>query len=202
MFDSVEGSNHFAVSNYLDAAASSTFNVVTSSNYSDLPSQLASLGLQKYIRQYFRFIFITFFTFNNVLCQCTCFLILELFKSHEIDLSTFQTLTEADLREIGVTALGARRKMMLFISGNKKIQVHFIMSFSVRVFKDVKAGNILLPFSAASSSIFFGMGWRFSKIPEVELAPATILLPNLSKNLFFSSSCRELTFLQKQNKGT
>lgn len=41
----------------------------------------------------------------------------ELFKSHEIDLSTFQTLTEADLREIGVTAMGARRKMMLFISG-------------------------------------------------------------------------------------
>lgn len=41
----------------------------------------------------------------------------ELFKSHEIDLSTFQTLTEADLREIGVTALGARKKMMLYISG-------------------------------------------------------------------------------------
>lgn len=41
----------------------------------------------------------------------------ELFKANEIDLSVFQTLTEADLREIGVTALGARRKMMLFISG-------------------------------------------------------------------------------------
>lgn len=91
--DPVEGSNHFAASNYLDAAASSTFNVVTSSNYTDLPSQLASLGLQKYI---------------------------QLFKSHEIDLGTFQTLTEADLREIGVTALGARRKMMLFISELKK----------------------------------------------------------------------------------
>ncbi|KAK7603956.1 hypothetical protein V9T40_004229 [Parthenolecanium corni] len=91
--DPVEGSNHFAASNYLDAAASSTFNVVTSSNYTDLPSQLASLGLQKYT---------------------------QLFKSHEIDLGTFQTLTEADLREIGVTALGARRKMMLFISELKK----------------------------------------------------------------------------------
>ena len=50
--DPVEGSNHFAASNYLDGAASSTFNVVTSSNYTDLPSQLASLGLQKYIREY------------------------------------------------------------------------------------------------------------------------------------------------------
>lgn len=54
--DSVEGSNYrFAASNYLDAAATSTFNVVTSSNYSDLPSHLASLGLQKYIRKSFFF---------------------------------------------------------------------------------------------------------------------------------------------------
>ncbi|XP_065223706.1 protein bicaudal C homolog 1 isoform X2 [Planococcus citri] len=92
--DSVDSnSQNFSASNYLDAAASTTFNVVTSSNYHDLPVHLASLGLQKYI---------------------------QLFKSHEIDLSTFQTLTEADLREIGVHALGARKKMMLFISELKK----------------------------------------------------------------------------------
>lgn len=51
--DSVESSKHYyAASNYLDAAATSTLNVVTSSNYSDLPSQLASLGLEKYTREF------------------------------------------------------------------------------------------------------------------------------------------------------
>lgn len=43
---------------------------------------------------------------------------LDLFKSHEIDWTTFKTLTESDLREIGVTALGARRKILLSIAGN------------------------------------------------------------------------------------
>lgn len=42
---------------------------------------------------------------------------LDLFKSHEIDWTTFKTLTESDLREIGVTALGARRKLLLSIAG-------------------------------------------------------------------------------------
>lgn len=42
---------------------------------------------------------------------------LDLFKSHEIDWTTFKTLTECDLREIGVTALGARRKILLSIAG-------------------------------------------------------------------------------------
>jgi len=42
---------------------------------------------------------------------------LDLFKSHEIDWTTFKTLTESVLREIGVTALGARRKILLSIAG-------------------------------------------------------------------------------------
>lgn len=46
-----------------------------------------------------------------------CNFILDLFKSHEIDWTTFKTLTESDLREIGVTALGARRKILLSIAG-------------------------------------------------------------------------------------
>lgn len=51
--DSMESKdNNFSASNYLDVA-STTFNVVTSSNYTDLPTQLASLGLQKYIRKHF-----------------------------------------------------------------------------------------------------------------------------------------------------
>lgn len=74
-------------SNYLDALPVSTLNLF--SQYSDLPSVLAALGLEKYT---------------------------QLFKSHEVDLATLQTLTEADLREIGISAVGARRKMMLYIS--------------------------------------------------------------------------------------
>lgn len=39
------------------------------------------------------------------------------FIANEIDLTTFPTLTDQDLIDIGVTALGARRKMLLVISG-------------------------------------------------------------------------------------
>jgi len=53
---------------------------------------------------------------------------LDLFKSHEIDWTTFKTLTESDLREIGVTALGARRKILLSIAGE-------ILYFSYNVLK-------------------------------------------------------------------
>ena len=34
-----------------------------------------------------------------------------------MDLETFQTMTENDLKEIGVTTLGARRKLQIAISG-------------------------------------------------------------------------------------
>ena len=52
--DSVEKSKHhqYHASDYSDVAASSTNNSVTSSNFSDLPSHLASLGLEKYIRKF------------------------------------------------------------------------------------------------------------------------------------------------------
>lgn len=42
----------------------------------------------------------------------------EMFQSHEVDLSTFSTFTDGDLCEIGVTAFGARKKMLLAIAGN------------------------------------------------------------------------------------
>lgn len=48
----------------------------------------------------------------------------DLFKKHELDLSTFASLNEADLAEIGVTAFGARRKMLLIIAGN----LHYIIT--------------------------------------------------------------------------
>lgn len=44
---------------------------------------------------------------------------ISLFMSHEVDLATFPSLTDRDLIEMGITALGARRKMLLIISGKK-----------------------------------------------------------------------------------
>lgn len=44
-------------------------------------------------------------------------LFLENFTDHEIDLTTFASLTDSDLREIGVSTVGARRKMLWITSG-------------------------------------------------------------------------------------
>ena len=41
----------------------------------------------------------------------------ERFEEQEIDFDTFLTMTEADLKEIGVNTLGARRKIQIAISG-------------------------------------------------------------------------------------
>nr|BAO98694.1 bicaudal C [Hemicentrotus pulcherrimus] len=40
----------------------------------------------------------------------------DVFQQQEIDLSTFLTLTDRDLKELGITTFGARRKMLLAIS--------------------------------------------------------------------------------------
>ncbi|XP_049876013.1 protein bicaudal C homolog 1 [Pectinophora gossypiella] len=61
--------------------------------YQQLYDLLRDIGLQKYI---------------------------DLFKKHELDLSTFASLNEADLTEIGITAFGARRKMLLIIAELQK----------------------------------------------------------------------------------
>ncbi|KAM3867113.1 LOW QUALITY PROTEIN: bicaudal C homolog 2 [Diretmus argenteus] len=55
----------------------------------DLPELLSQLGLGKYI---------------------------DVFQQQEIDYQTFLTLSDEDLREVGVATLGARRKMLLAIS--------------------------------------------------------------------------------------
>ncbi|EDO31985.1 predicted protein, partial [Nematostella vectensis] len=39
------------------------------------------------------------------------------FQEQEIDLQTFMTLTEDDLKEIGVSTFGPRRKLLMAISG-------------------------------------------------------------------------------------
>ncbi|KAJ2945424.1 hypothetical protein O0L34_g236 [Tuta absoluta] len=65
----------------------------SSCRYQQLMDLLNDLGLHKYI---------------------------DLFKKHELDMSTFASLNEADLTEIGVTAFGARRKMLLVIAELQK----------------------------------------------------------------------------------
>lgn len=87
--DSAIGSSAYGLSssNYLDGISSSTINNV--SKYSDISSLLASLSLEKYDRA---------------------------FRNHEIDLNALKTLSEEDLKEIGVGALGARRKLLLAIT--------------------------------------------------------------------------------------
>ncbi|XP_053611211.1 protein bicaudal C homolog 1 [Plodia interpunctella] len=45
---------------------------------------------------------------------------IDMFRQHELDMSTFASLSEADLAEIGVTAFGARRKMLLVIAELQK----------------------------------------------------------------------------------
>ncbi|XP_035388910.1 protein bicaudal C homolog 1-B [Electrophorus electricus] len=61
----------------------------------DLPELFSTLGLGKYI---------------------------DVFQQQEIDLQTFVTLTDLDLKELGVTTFGARRKMLLAISELSKNQ--------------------------------------------------------------------------------
>jgi len=40
-----------------------------------------------------------------------------LLPSHQIDLSTFLTLTDQDLKDLGISTFGARRKMLTAIAG-------------------------------------------------------------------------------------
>lgn len=80
-------------SNYIDQISLPTLQKLTSGNWQDLSTLLNMFGLDKYVK---------------------------LFENHEIDLETFPTLTDYDLLEIGVSALGARRKMHLLIAELKK----------------------------------------------------------------------------------
>lgn len=81
----------FNNSNIIDHTPNHIVNRITSGDWQDLPSMLTALGLDRYIG---------------------------IFNQHEIDLTTFSTLTDHDLMEIGINAFGARRKILLAISGN------------------------------------------------------------------------------------
>jgi protein bicaudal C len=80
---------HLNTSNILDHTPTHLVSRVTSTAWSDLPSLLSSLGLDRYV---------------------------SLFVRHEIDLATFSTMSDDDLMTIGVSAFGSRRKMSLAIS--------------------------------------------------------------------------------------
>ncbi|CAH1180296.1 unnamed protein product [Phaedon cochleariae] len=78
-----------STSNIVDHASSHLVASLMCSEWTDLAGMLTSLGLERYIG---------------------------VFTTHEIDLTTFPTLTDKDLMEIGINAFGARRKILLAIS--------------------------------------------------------------------------------------
>lgn len=71
-------------------------NLSSSFKGSDLPELFSKLGLGKYT---------------------------DVFQQQEIDLQTFLTLTDQDLKELGITTFGARRKMLLAISVCDSVQI-------------------------------------------------------------------------------
>ncbi|GAB5578393.1 protein bicaudal C homolog 1 isoform X1 [Prionailurus iriomotensis] len=85
--------HYLSSSNYMDCISSLTgsngCNLNSSFKGSDLPELFSKLGLGKYT---------------------------DVFQQQEIDLQTFLTLTDQDLKELGITTFGARRKMLLAIS--------------------------------------------------------------------------------------
>ncbi|KAL4640996.1 hypothetical protein GN956_G11315 [Arapaima gigas] len=84
---------YLSSSNYMDwipsMVGSNGCTLSVSLKGSDLPELFSKLGLGKYT---------------------------DVFQQQEIDLQTFLTLTDQDLKELGITTFGARRKMLLAIS--------------------------------------------------------------------------------------
>ncbi|XP_031435183.1 protein bicaudal C homolog 1-like [Clupea harengus] len=85
--------HYLSGTNYMDCISSMNGSNGCSLNASlkgsELPELFSKLGLGKYI---------------------------DVFQQQEIDLQTFLTLTDQDLKELGITTFGARRKMLLAIS--------------------------------------------------------------------------------------
>ncbi|XP_056624683.1 protein bicaudal C homolog 1-B isoform X1 [Triplophysa dalaica] len=86
------GEQYLSSSNYMDSISLSGSNgcsLSSSLKGTELPELFSKLGLGKYT---------------------------DIFQQQEIDLQTFVTLTDQDLKELGITTFGARRKMLLAIS--------------------------------------------------------------------------------------
>lgn len=95
----------------------------------DLTNLFKKLGLEKYV---------------NVFLQ------------QEVDLQTFSTLTDADLKELGISTFGARRKMVTAISG---MQIFYIF-ISFIIFDK----NIMRLFAKYQTSA----NYRYSKAESAE----------------------------------
>ncbi|TRY60487.1 hypothetical protein DNTS_028916 [Danionella cerebrum] len=91
-------------SNYMDSI-SLTGSKGCSLKGTDLPELFSKLGLGKYT---------------------------DIFQQQEIDLQTFVTLTDPDLKELGITTFGARRKMLLAISELGKSRRKIFETASIR----------------------------------------------------------------------
>lgn len=71
------------------------------------------------------------------------------FEQEEVDLATFLTMTEVDLKEVGVSTLGARRKLQIAISGvwgggvlsHKKLQITISGGSGVGMCANVRPGG-------------------------------------------------------------
>ncbi|KAM4032615.1 protein bicaudal C homolog 1 isoform 3-T4 [Anomaloglossus baeobatrachus] len=101
--------HYLSSSNYMDCISSLTgsngCNLNSSFKGSDLPELFSKLGLGKYT---------------------------DIFQQQEIDLQTFLTLTDQDLKELGITTFGARRKMLLAISELNKNRRKLFEPTSIR----------------------------------------------------------------------
>ena len=53
----------------------------------------------------------------------------EAFQKEEVDLSTFMSLTDDDLKELGVTTFGARKKMSNAMKGNGSFRNSILLCF-------------------------------------------------------------------------
>ncbi|KAI1898602.1 hypothetical protein AGOR_G00074080 [Albula goreensis] len=89
----LSSSNYFEGVSAVNNAGSSGLSNSTSQHTSDLPELFSQLGLGKYI---------------------------DIFQQQEIDFQTFLTLSDEDLKEVGVSTFGARRKMLLAITDLNK----------------------------------------------------------------------------------
>ncbi|XP_067223706.1 protein bicaudal C homolog 1-B isoform X1 [Chanodichthys erythropterus] len=102
------GEQYLSSSNYMDSISMSGSNgcsLSSSLKGTDLPELFSKLGLGKYT---------------------------DIFQQQEIDLQTFVTLTDPDLKELGISTFGARRKMLLAISELNKSRRKLFDSPNIR----------------------------------------------------------------------
>ncbi|MEJ1288153.1 BicC family RNA binding protein 1 [Cricetulus griseus] len=144
--------HYLSSSNYMDCISSLTgsngCNLSSCFKGSDLPELFSKLGLGKYT---------------------------DVFQQQEIDLQTFLTLTDQDLKELGITTFGARRKMLLAISDPQQDPERCQDCVSLGISKQKKAEPVggcpasitqILPVSVAVGS---GTFWTHNHLLSAEM---------------------------------